>query len=109
MILFDYDKAVHLMERQGIDILLPHTLMNAGYLADHWVHDQHTSFHPYMALDMNEVYLLMVGLPERKTWNDRSGHRELVRVGTLQGWHTPRMDAYLAWDPGDRNRMSRCR
>ena len=63
MILFDYDKAVHLMERQGIDILLPHTLMNAGYLADHWVHDQHTSFHPYMALDMNEVYLLMVGLP----------------------------------------------
>jgi hypothetical protein len=38
MILFDYDKAAHLMERSRVDLLLPHTLLNAGYLADHWYH-----------------------------------------------------------------------
>ena len=35
MMLFDYDKAISLMRRWDVDVLLPHSLLNAGYLADH--------------------------------------------------------------------------
>jgi hypothetical protein len=51
VILFDYDKAVHMMERCGVDLLMPHTLLNAGYLADHWKHDLYTSIGPYTTFD----------------------------------------------------------
>jgi Xaa-Pro aminopeptidase len=63
MILFDYDKAVHLMQRRGIDVLLPHTLLNAGYLADHWYHLINTTVGPYTTFDVDESYQLIVGLP----------------------------------------------
>ena len=63
MILFDYDKAVHLMGRSGVDLLLPHTLLNAGYLADHWYHLLQTTVGPYTTFDVDETYQLFVGLP----------------------------------------------
>jgi Xaa-Pro aminopeptidase len=63
MILFDYDKAVHLMARSGIDVLLPHTLLNAGYLADHWYHLVNTTVGPYTTFDVDQTYQLLVGLP----------------------------------------------
>src|SRR5262245_16783906 len=63
MILFDYDKAVHLMRRSGVDLLLPHTLLNAGYLADHWYHLVNTTVGPYTTFDVDETYQLLVGLP----------------------------------------------
>jgi len=68
MILFDHDKATHLMRRWGIDVLMPHTLLNAGYLADHWYHLVNTTVGPYTTFDVDESYQLLVGLPrERKT------------------------------------------
>jgi Xaa-Pro aminopeptidase len=63
MILFDYDKAVQLMDRWGVDLLLPHTPLNAGYLADHWYHLVNTTVGPYTTFDVDETYQLFVGLP----------------------------------------------
>src|SRR4051794_31599995 len=63
MVLFDYDKAVHLMGKSGVDVLLPHTLLNAGYLADHWYHLVNTTVGAYTTFDVNESYQLLVGLP----------------------------------------------
>jgi len=51
------------MEEQGIDLLLPHTLLNAGYLADHWYHLVNTTVGPYTTFDVDESYQLLVGLP----------------------------------------------
>ena len=63
MILFDPDKAAHLMKQSGVDLLLPHTLLNAGYLADHWYHLVNTTVGPYTTFDVDETYQLLVGLP----------------------------------------------
>ena len=63
MILFDYDKASHLMEVHGIDILLPNSLLNAGYLADHWKNELVSSFGAYLTGEDGVPYLLLVGLP----------------------------------------------
>lgn len=63
MILFDYDKAADLMERWGVDILLPHTLVNAGYLSDHWKHELYSSLGTLTTFDTGEAYQIFVGLP----------------------------------------------
>jgi Xaa-Pro dipeptidase len=63
MILFDYDRASYLMEAHGIDVLLPHTLLNAGYFADHWKHELTSSIGSYLLGDGGTPYSLLVGLP----------------------------------------------
>lgn len=63
MILFDYDKASHVMEEHGIDILLPNSFLNAGYLADHWKHELVSSFGAYLTSDDGVPFLCLVGLP----------------------------------------------
>lgn len=63
MKLFDYDKAARLMEARGIDILLPNSFLNAGYLADHWKHDLVSSVGAYLTADDGVPFLLIVGLP----------------------------------------------
>ena len=63
MVLFDYDKASRLMEACGIDVLLPNSLLNAGYLADHWKHELVASFGAYLTGDDGVPYLFLVGLP----------------------------------------------
>lgn len=67
MILFDPERAAHLMRSQGIDILLAHSLINGGYLADHWKHEIVTSFGAYMTDDNGVPYQLFVGLPASGT------------------------------------------
>ena len=66
MILFDYDRATYLMEAHGIDVLLPHTLLNAGYFADHWKHELTSSIGSYLLGDGGTPYLLLVGLPRNQ-------------------------------------------
>ncbi len=51
------------MARWGVDLLLPHTPLNAGYLADHWYHLVNTTLGPYTTFDVDETYHLFVGLP----------------------------------------------
>jgi len=63
MILFDYDKASRRMQEQGIDVLLPNSLLNAGYLADHWKHELVSSVGAYMMGEEGAPYLSLVGLP----------------------------------------------
>jgi Xaa-Pro dipeptidase len=63
VILFDYDKAARLMAAHGMDVLLPNSLLNAGYLADHWKHELVSSFGAYLTGDDGVPYLLLVGLP----------------------------------------------
>jgi Xaa-Pro dipeptidase len=63
VILFDYEKASRLMEEQCIDILLPNSLLNAGYLTDHWKHELVSSFGAYLTGEEGEPYLSLVGLP----------------------------------------------
>ena len=63
MILFDEQKALDLMAAQGIDVLLASSLLNAGYLADHWKHEIVSSFGSYMTDDDGVSYQLFVGLP----------------------------------------------
>ena len=63
MMLFDPDHAADLMHRWGVGLLLPHTLLNAGYLADHWYHLVYTTVGPYTTFDVDEAYQLLVGLP----------------------------------------------
>jgi Xaa-Pro aminopeptidase len=66
MILFDYDKASRLMKDRDIDVLLPNSLLNAGYLADHWKHELVASFGAYMTGDDGLPYLFLVGLPQEQ-------------------------------------------
>jgi Xaa-Pro aminopeptidase len=63
MILFDYDKATWLMKQERIDLLLPHTLINAGYLADHWKPDRLGSSGAYMMGDEGLPLDFFIGLP----------------------------------------------
>jgi Xaa-Pro aminopeptidase len=67
MLLFDPDKASYLMRQQGLDLLLPHTLLNAGYLADHRYHLVNTTVGPYTTFDVDETYQLLVGLPQDRS------------------------------------------
>ena len=86
MILFDDDKAVHLMERWGVDLLLPHTLLNAGYLADHWKHDLYTSIGSYTTFDKDEPYQLLVGLPRDRQIEPFITCRRASEEGDMYNW-----------------------
>lgn len=86
MILFDYDKAVHLMERWGVHVLLPHTLLNAGYLADHWYHLVNTTVGPYTTFDVDESYQLFVGLPRDRKIEPFVTCRRGAEEGEMHVW-----------------------
>jgi Xaa-Pro aminopeptidase len=86
MILFDYDKAAHLMERSGVDVLLPHTLLNAGYLADHWYHLVNTTVGPYTTFDVDETYQLFVGLPRDRKMAPFVTCRRGAEEGEMHVW-----------------------
>lgn len=86
MILFDYDKAIHLMECWDIDLLLPHTLLNAGYLADHWKHDLYTSIGSYTTFDKDEPYQLFVGLPRDRQIEPFITCRRASEEGDMYNW-----------------------
>ena len=59
--LFDHAKASRLMEAAGIDLLLPHTTLNAGYLADFYFYN--VANMPYYLSEDQELYTFFVGLP----------------------------------------------
>ncbi len=86
MRLFDYKKAVYLMERSGIDLLLPHTLLNAGYLADHWKHDLYTSIGTYTTFDKDEPYQFFVGLPRDRKIEPFVTCRRASEEGDMYNW-----------------------
>ena len=86
MILFDYDKAAYLMGQWGVDMLLPHSLLNAGYLADHWKHDLHTSIAAYTTLDVDEFYQLFVGLPRDRKIEPFVTCRRGSEEGDMYNW-----------------------
>ena len=86
MRLFDYEKAVHLMELSGVDLLLPHTLLNAGYLADHWKHDLYTSIGTYTTFDKDEPYQFFVGLPRDRKIEPFVTCRRASEEGDMYNW-----------------------
>ena len=86
MMLFDYDKAAFLMRQWDVDVLLPHSLLNAGYLADHWKHDLYTSIGPYTTLDKDEAYQLFVGLPRDRTIQPFVTCRRGSEEGDMFNW-----------------------
>src|SRR5438270_12006339 len=86
MILFDYDKAAHLMGRWGVDVLLPHTLLNAGYLVDHWYHLVNTTVGPYTTFDVDESYQLLVGLPRDRAVDPFITCRRGAEEGEMYVW-----------------------
>jgi len=98
MILFDYDKATYLMDRWGIDVLLPHTLLNAGYLADHWKHDLYTSIGPYTSFDKGEQYYLFVGLPRDHAVEPFTTCRRASEEGDMYNWDVWIQDRRV-WGP----------
>ena len=98
MILFDYDKAVYLMGRWGVDILLPHTLLNAGYLADHWKHDLYTSIGPYTTFDKDEPYQFFVGLPRDRQIEPFVTCRRASEEGDMYNWGMWIEDRHI-WGP----------
>ena len=98
MILFDYDKAVHLMRRSGVDLLLPHTLLNAGYLADHWYHLVNTTVGPYTTFDVDESYQLLVGLPHDRTVEPFITCRRGAEEGEMYVWDVWIKDKRI-WGP----------
>ena len=87
MILFDHDKAVHLMKQWQVDLLLPHTLLNAGYLADHWKHDLYTSIGPWTTFDRDEPYQLLVGLPQDQQIEPFVTCRRASEEGDMYNWN----------------------
>jgi Xaa-Pro aminopeptidase len=98
MILFDYDKAAYLMERAGVDLLLPHTLLNAGYLADHWYHLVNTTVGPYTTFDVDEAYQLFVGLPRDRKIEPFVTCRRGAEEGEMHVWDVWIKDKRL-WGP----------
>jgi len=58
--LFDRSKATRLMEAAHVDLLLPHTTLNAGYLADFYFYN--IANMPYYLSEDQELYTFFVGL-----------------------------------------------
>src|SRR5262245_46902539 len=98
MILFDYDKAVHLMGQWGVDVLLPHTLLNAGYLVDHWYHLVNTTVGPYTTFDLDECYQLFVGLPRDAKVEPFVTCRRGAEEGEMHVWEVWIKDKRI-WGP----------
>ena len=98
MILFDYDKAVHLMEQWDVDVLMPHTLLNGGYLADHWKHDLYTSIGQWTTFDRNEAYHLFVALPRDRQIKPFVTCRRASEEGDMCNWDVWIEDRYV-WGP----------
>src|SRR5688572_16311804 len=98
MILFDYDKAAALMCKYGVDLLLPHTLLNAGYLADHWKHDLVTSIGPYTLFDRGEPYQFFVGLPKDRKIEPFVTCRRASEEGDMHNWDVWIKDRKI-WGP----------
>src|SRR5438552_97041 len=98
MILFDYDQAVHLMKQWGVDLLLPHTLLNAGYLADHWYHLVNTTVGPYTTFDVDETYQLLVGLPRERQIAPFISCRRGAEEGEMYVWDVWIKDKRI-WGP----------
>jgi Xaa-Pro aminopeptidase len=59
MVLFDEGRVRAAMDHEGIDLLLPHTVLNAGYLSDYYYYD----FPPFYATESGLPYLGFVGFP----------------------------------------------
>jgi Xaa-Pro aminopeptidase/Xaa-Pro dipeptidase len=98
VILFDHDRAIRLMERHGVDVLLPHTLLNAGYLADHWYHLVNTTVGPYTTFDVDESYLFMVGLPSDRQIEPFVTCRRGAEEGEMFVWQVW-IDDKRVWGP----------
>ncbi len=98
MILFDYDKAVHLMKQSGVDLLLPYTLLNAGYLADHWYHLVNTTVGPYTTFEVDESYQLLVGLPRDQKVEPFITCRRGAEEGEMYVWNVWIKDKRI-WGP----------
>jgi Xaa-Pro aminopeptidase len=98
VILFDWDKAEHLMRQAGVDILLPHTLLNAGYLADHWYHLVNTTVGPYTTFDVDETYQLLVGLPRDRKIEPFTTCRRGAEEGEMYVWDVWIKDKRI-WGP----------
>lgn len=105
MKLFDEEKASQLMKSQGIDVLLAHSLINGGYLADHWKHEIVSSFGSYMTDDNGLPYQLIVGLPADRKIEPfitcRTGGEEGDMFYT-EVW----IEDKRFWGPGTANRES---
>jgi len=103
MKLFDEEKASQFMESQGMDIILAHTLINGGYLADHWKHEIVSSFGSYMTDDDGVPYQLIVGLPSDRKMEPfitcRTGGEEGDMFYT-EVW----IEDKRFWGPGTANR-----
>jgi len=67
MKLFGYKRATNLMEKDGIDVILAHTCINTGYIADYYCH---FIFQPSFILDDGSMtYISFVGLPKEESKN----------------------------------------
>jgi len=105
MILFDEEKASQFMHAQSMDIILAHSLINGGYLADHWKHEIVSSFGSYMTDDNGVPYQLIVGLPDDRKIEPfitcRTGGEEGDMYYT-EVW----IEDKRFWGPGTANRES---
>jgi Xaa-Pro dipeptidase len=59
MVIFDPTRVLAAMERAGIDLLMPHTIVNAAYLADYYFYD----FPPFYTTEAGLPYMAFVGYP----------------------------------------------
>ena len=98
MILFDQEKASHLMKQWDVHVLLPHTLLNAGYLVDHWKHDLYTSIGPWTTFDRDEPYQLLVGLPQDRQIEPFVTCRRASEEGDMYNWDVWIQDRRV-WGP----------
>ena len=98
MILFDPEKASHLMKQWDVHVLLPHTLLNAGYLVDHWKHDLYTSIGPWTTFDRDEPYQLLVGLPQDRQIEPFVTCRRASEEGDMYNWDVWIQDRRV-WGP----------
>ena len=63
MVLFDYEKTSNLMQEQNIDLLLPHTILNASYISDHIKQTNLASIGAYFTTDEGLPYYYFVVVP----------------------------------------------
>lgn len=95
MKLFDYEKATHLMEEAGIDLVLASTRPNVGYLSDYW-HSVSNQY--YLLWHPNVTHMCLAGIPKDESKGPFMvpGASEMTTLELQDPWIQER----YYWGPG---------
>ena len=95
MQLFEYERATHIMEAAGIDVIIATSQKSVAYLSDYW-HPPSDQF--YVLWDTEATHMTVVGLPAQSERDAFivAGASESTTIGIMDPWIQDRR----FWGPG---------